>query len=68
MLGDFQSAAHFMGQAADIINRSSLPQDHPDRVNYPKWAADFEKESAFQRKLLSQPQDWPLLPLPFPKK
>ena len=57
-----------MSRAADIISRSSLPKAHPARVNYPKWAADFEKEAAFQRKLLSQPQGWPQLPLPFPKK
>ena len=67
-LGDFQSAVHFMSRAADIISRSSLPKAHPARVNYPKWAANFEKDAAFQRKLLSQPQDWPQLPLPFPKK
>ena len=65
-LGDFQSAARFMSRAADIISRSSLPKAHPDRTNYPKWAAEFEKKAEFQRRLLNPPPGLP--PFPFPKK
>lgn len=67
-LGDFPSAARFMGRAAEIIGRSSLPKTHPDRINYPKWAAEFKQKADFQRKLLTQPPDLPQLPFPFPKK
>ena len=65
-LGDFPSAARFMGRAAEIIGRSSLPKNHPDRINYPKWAAEFEKKAEFQRRLLNPPPGLP--PFPFPKK
>lgn len=43
-LGDLPEAVRHMRRAADIITRSSLPETHPDRVNFPKWAADFEQE------------------------
>ena len=67
-LGDFPSAARFMDRAAEIIGRTSLPKTHPNRINYPKWAAELRQKADFQRKLLTQPPDLPQLPFPFPKK
>lgn len=67
-LGDFPSAARFMDRAAEIIGRSSLPKTHPDRISFPKWAAELRQKADFQRKLLTQPPDLPQLPFPFPKK
>lgn len=67
-LGDFPSAARFMDRAAEIIGRSSLPKTHPDRIDYPKWAAELRQKADFQRKLLTQPPDLPQPPFPFPKK
>ena len=34
-----------MRRAADIINRSTLPEIHPDRVNFNKWAEEMEAEA-----------------------
>ena len=67
-LGDFPSAARFMDRAAEIIGRSSLPKTHPDRIDYPKWAAELRQKADFQRKLLTQSPDLPQPPFPFPKK
>lgn len=67
-LGDFPSAVRFMDRAAEIIGRSSLPKTHPDRINYPKWAAELRQKADFQRKLLTQSPDLPQPPFPFPKK
>lgn len=67
-MGYFINAAQYMHQAADIISRSSLPDDHPNRVSFPQWAAEFEKKAAMQRNLLSQPMEWGRPSLPFPKK
>ena len=44
-LGRFGEAATHMRRAADIINRSSLPETHPNRVNYNKWADRLEAEA-----------------------
>ena len=44
-LGRIGEAATHMRRAADIINRSALPETHPDRVNYNKWADRFEREA-----------------------
>ena len=43
-LGDLPEAVRHMRRAAEIITRSSLPETHPYRGNFPKWAARFEKE------------------------
>lgn len=65
-LGDFVSAAPYMRRAADIIGRSDLPKTDPTRVNYPKWAARFEKAAKIQRWLLSHLPDG--ISFPFGKK
>lgn len=44
-LGRIGEAAAHMRRAAEIINRSTLPETHPDRVNYNKWADRFEREA-----------------------
>lgn len=65
-LGDFVRAAPYMRRAADIIGRSDLPKTHPDRVDYPKLADEFEKKAEMQRRMLSQlPGE---ISLPFGKK
>ena len=33
-----------MRRAADIINRSTLPEYHPHRVDINKWADRFERK------------------------
>ena len=65
-MGEFLQAAPYMRRAAEIIERSDLPRTHPDRVNYPKWAADLEKKAEMQRKLLAHPIEPGLPPFPFP--
>lgn len=50
-LGDIVKAAHNMRQAAEISNCSSLPENHTDRMNYNKWAEQFEEE-------VRQTQEW----------
>lgn len=67
-LGDFINAAQYMRQAANIICQSSLPEDHPDRLDFFKQAKEFEKNAEMQRNLLSQPMEWGRPSLPFPKK
>lgn len=47
---DIPDAAKFMRRTADIISRSSLPEDRPYRVNYPTLAELYELEIARQRK------------------
>ena len=42
-LGRIGEAATHMRRAADIINRSTLPETHPHRVNYNKWADQMEQ-------------------------
>ena len=49
-----QAALH-MRRAAKIIAQSDLPENHPDRVNYPKLADTFEKKADIQRRILLQP-------------
>ena len=44
-LGRIGEAATHMRRAADIINRSTLPENHPQRVNFNKWADRFEREA-----------------------
>ena len=44
-LGRIGEAATHMRRAADIINRSALPETHPHRVNCNKWADRFEREA-----------------------
>ena len=44
-LGRIGEAATQMRRAADIINRSSLPETHPNRVNFNKWADRLEAEA-----------------------
>ena len=42
-LGRIGEAATHMRRAADTINRSALPETHPDRVDYNKWADQMEQ-------------------------
>ena len=42
-LGDLPEAVWHMRRAAEIIVRSSLPETHPDRIDYPKWAELLEQ-------------------------
>ena len=44
-LGRIGEAATHMRRAAEIINRSALPETHPDRVKYNKRADQFEREA-----------------------
>ena len=44
-LGRIREAATHMRRAADIINRSSLPETHPKRVSCNKWAERLEAEA-----------------------
>lgn len=63
-LGELRTAAQYMRRAADIISRSSLPKTHPNRINYPKWADDYEKQAAFQENILNTMGQGGLPPLP----
>ena len=67
-LGNLSAAAQYMRKAADIIIRSSLPENHPDRVNYLKWADTLEKEAKMQQAILAQQQAWGSTPFPLIKK
>lgn len=67
-MGQFRDAAWYMRRAADIINRSSLPERHPNRVNYPKWAEQFETEARMQQDMLAKMQQWGLNPFGLPQK
>ena len=44
-LGRLEEAAVHMRRAADIINRSTLPEHHRDRVDYNQWADLLEAEA-----------------------
>ena len=44
-LGRIGEAATHMRRAAEIINRSALPETHPNRVNYNKWAEEMEAKA-----------------------
>ena len=44
-LGRIGEAATHMRRAAEIINRSTLPETHPNRVNCNKWADWLEQEA-----------------------
>ena len=44
-LGRLEEAAVHMRRAADIISRSTLPEHHPNRVNYNKRADRLEREA-----------------------
>lgn len=68
VLGQYQEAASYMRRAADIIRRSSLPEDHPNRVNFHKWADQFEKDAKMQQMLLAQAPQLGTPPFLFPKK
>ena len=64
-MGNLQEAARMMRRAADIISRSSLPENHPDRINYPKWADELKKEAKMQQDMLARMQGFgngPFLP------
>ena len=43
-MGQLRLAAEYMRRAAEVINRSSLPEGHTDRVKYNKWADRLERE------------------------
>ena len=42
-IGQLNAATTHMRRAADIINRSALPENHPRRVNYNMWADQMEQ-------------------------
>ena len=44
VLRRLEEAAVHMRRAADIINRSTLPEYHPHRVDINKWADRFERK------------------------
>ena len=44
-LGRIGEAAAHMRRAVDIINRAALPETHPHRVNFNKWADRLEAEA-----------------------
>ena len=48
-LGNIPVAAQYMRQAAEIVSQSSLPENHPKRIYYPKQAAEFEHEAKMQQ-------------------
>ena len=56
-LGRIGEAATHMRRAADIINCSTLPETHPHRVNYNKWAGVLKREYEMQQKILSQTRE-----------
>ena len=43
-MGKLEEATSYMRRAAEIINRSNLPENHPNRVNFNKWADELEAE------------------------
>ena len=67
-LGQIGEAATHMRRAADSINRSSLPETHPDRVNYNKWAGELEREYEMQQKILAQMREWGVDPFGFGRR
>ena len=67
-LGRIGEAATHMRRAADIINGSALLENHPDRVNYNKWAGELEREYAMQQKILSQMREWGVDPFGFGRR
>ena len=67
-MGQYQESAKYMRRAADIISRSSLPWNHPHRVDYPKWADQCEKDAKMQQMLLAQAPQFGTPPFLFPKK
>ena len=44
-MGKLEEATSYMRRAAEIINRSNLPENHPNRVNFNKWAEEMEEEA-----------------------
>ena len=59
-------AAQYMRRAADIISRSSLPKTHPDRIDYIKWAGQFEAEAKMEQAIRAAMQNFGTTPPPFP--
>jgi preprotein translocase subunit SecA/nephrocystin-3 len=57
-LGRIGEAETHMRRAADSINRSALPENHPQRVNYNKWAGELKREYAMQQAIQSQMREW----------
>ena len=64
-MGKLQEAARMMRRAADIISRSSLPESHPNRINYPKWADELEVEAKIQQDMLARMPGFGNGPFPF---
>jgi len=72
-LGDLQTAARCMRRAAESISRSSLPETHPDRINYPKRADELEREAEKVQQMeqairAAMKGFGPTPPFPFEKK
>ena len=67
-MGNFQEATLYMDRAADSINRSSLPKDHPHRVHITELAPKFGKDAKMQQEIMAQMQKWGANPFDLPKK
>lgn len=65
-LGNLPEAARYMRRAADIISQSTLPKTHPDRINFPKWADQFEREADMEKKIKATMQGFGSTPPAFP--
>lgn len=61
--GNFLEAARYMRRAADIISRSSLPKEHPNRVHFTKWADKIEQAAKMQQDMITMMQKT-RIPLP----
>ena len=46
---ELEKAVIYMRRAADIINHSTLPEQHRKRVKYNKWASQMEEEARKSR-------------------
>lgn len=57
-MGRFQEATLYMDRAADSINHSTLPKDHPRREQITKLASRFAKDAKMQKKILEQMKMW----------
>ena len=65
-LRNLSTAAQYMRRAADIISRSSLPKTHRYRINFPKWADQFEQEAKMEQAIKATMQGFGTTPPPFP--
>lgn len=67
-MGNFQEATFYMDRAADSINCSSLPKEHPHRVHIAKLAPQFAKDAKMQKEIMAQVQKWGMPPFGSPRQ